>query len=71
MFLRWTSDVSEKKKVSKSFRKERKKSKNRTLYLIFIYLFFSLSIKLSEMSKLVAILLVILSLRAHHLPLGQ
>ena len=71
MFLRWTSDVLEKKKVSKSFRKERKKSKNRTLYLIFIYLFFSLSIKLSEMSKLAAILLVILSLRAHHLPLGQ
>ena len=64
MFLRWRSDVSEKKKVSKSFRKERKKAKNRKLYLIFFII--SLSIKLSEISKLAAILLVSLSLRAHH-----
>lgn len=59
------------KKFQNHSGKSEKKSKNRTLYLIFIYLFFSLSIKLSEMSKLAAILLVILSLRAHHLPLGQ
>jgi len=63
--------VSEKKKVSKSFRKERKKAKNRKFYLIFIHLFFSLSIKLSEISKLAAILLVSLSLRAHHFLRGQ
>ena len=56
--------MSEKKKVSKSFRKERKKAKNRKLYLIFFII--SLSIKLSEISKLAAILLVSLSLRAHH-----
>ena len=59
-----------KKFQNHSGKSEKRVRIGRCISYLFIY-FFSLRIKLSEMSKLAAILLVILSLRAHHLPLGQ
>lgn len=73
MFLRWRSDVSEKKKVSKSFRKERKKAKNRKLHLIFITIFFLwvLHVNSPKFLNWPRSFWSVLSLRAHHFPRGQ